>query len=409
MPGLPERQYARLAAGVPGTVFFLEAPPVAERGGAPPVQGSTIRRYRLHERTSASFAANVADYAVSADGKKLVYRTPARPAPEGGGEATAPSLYLVDADGKAPDAGAGRLNATLRMELDPKAEFQQIFTEGWRYQRDYLYVPNQQGADWPAMKTMYGALLPHARHRADLTYLLDMMGGEIAIGHSYVRGGDLPDVPPTRVGLLGADTAIENGRYRFTRIYDGESWNPDLRAPLAAPGVDVAAGDYLLAVNGVELAAAGNLHQRLDGTVNQQTVLDGERAADTRRRPAGHGRAGGQRSGPADPGVGRGQPASRRQALGRPAGLRVRAQHRPARLRELQPLLLRAAGQARRGHRRALQRRRLGRRLHHRRARARLRRLLQQRRWRAGAVHQPLGRHLGAEGDDHQRDGRLGR
>ncbi len=273
VPGLPERQYARLAAGVPGTVFFLEAPPVAERGGAPPVQGSTLRRYRLHERTSASFAANVADYAVSADGKKLVYRTPARPAPEGGGEATAPSLHLVDADDKVPDAGAGRLNVALRMELDPKAEFQQIFNEGWRYQRDYLYVPNQQGADWPAMKTMYGALLPHARHRADLTYLLDMMGGEIAIGHSYVRGGDLPDVPPTRVGLLGADTAVENGRYRFTRIYDGESWNPDLRAPLAAPGVEVAAGDYLLAVNGVELAATGNLHQRLDGTVNQQTVL----------------------------------------------------------------------------------------------------------------------------------------
>ena len=87
VPGVSERQYARLGAGVAGTVFFLEAPPVAERGGAPPVHGSTLRRYRLQERTSASFAANVADYAVSADGKKLVYRTPARPAPEGGGEA----------------------------------------------------------------------------------------------------------------------------------------------------------------------------------------------------------------------------------------------------------------------------------------------------------------------------------
>jgi tricorn protease len=100
-----------------------------------------------------------------------------------------------------------------------------------------------------------------------------MMGGEIAIGHSYVRGGDLPDVPPTRVGLLGADTVIESGRYRLTRIYDGESWNPDLRSPLAAPGVDVAVGDYLLAVNGVELAATDDLHRLLDGTVNRQTVL----------------------------------------------------------------------------------------------------------------------------------------
>jgi tricorn protease len=274
VPGVSERQYSRLAAGTPGTVFYLEAPAVAERGGGtPPVLGSTLRRYRLSERSSAPFAANVADYAVSADGKKLVYRTPVRPPPEGGGDAPPPTLHLVDADGRAPDAGAGRLNVTLRMELDPKAEFRQIFTEGWRYQRDYLYVPNQQGADWPAMKTMYGALLPHVRHRADLTYLLDMMGGEIAIGHSYVRGGDLPDVPPTRVGLLGADTAIENGRYRLTRIFDGESWNPELRAPLAAPGVDASVGDYLLAVNGVELAATEDLHRLLDGTANRQTVL----------------------------------------------------------------------------------------------------------------------------------------
>ncbi len=273
VPGVPERQYSRLAAGAAGTVFYLEAPPVAERGGAPPATGSTLRRYRLSDGTTAAFAANVADYAVSADGKKLVYRTPVRPAPEGGGQATPPTLHLVDADGRAPDIGAGRLSVTLRMQLDPQAEFRQIFNEGWRYQRDYLYVPNQQGADWPAIKRMYGALLPDVRHRADLTYLLDMMGGEIAIGHSYVRGGDLPEVPPTRGGLLGADTAVENGRYRFTRIYDGESWNPELRAPLATPGVAVAAGDYLLAVNGVELGATDNLHRLLDGTANRQTVL----------------------------------------------------------------------------------------------------------------------------------------
>jgi tricorn protease len=113
--------------------------------------------------------------------------------------------------------GSGRLTVSLRMELDPKAEFRQIFNEGWRYQRDYLYVPNQQGSDWPAMKTMYGALLPHVRHRADLTYLLDMMGGEIAIGHSYVRGGAMPDVPTSPGGLLGADFVVENGRYKIAR------------------------------------------------------------------------------------------------------------------------------------------------------------------------------------------------
>jgi dipeptidyl aminopeptidase/acylaminoacyl peptidase len=105
------------------------------------------------------------------------------------------------------------------------------------------------------------------------TVPLDNMGAEIAIGHSYVRGGDMPDVPQSPGGLLGADFAIEAGRYKITRIYDNESWNPDLRAPLAAPGLDVATGDYILAVNGVELRAPDSIYRLLDGTANRQTVL----------------------------------------------------------------------------------------------------------------------------------------
>ena len=93
------------------------------------------------------------------------------------------------------------------MHLDPKEEFKQIFNEGWRNQRDYLYVPNMHGTDWAKDKEMYGEMLPYVMHRADLNYLLDMMGAEISIGHSYVRGGDMPDVPASQGGLLGADFA----------------------------------------------------------------------------------------------------------------------------------------------------------------------------------------------------------
>src|SRR5678815_3802545 len=129
------------------------------------------------------------------------------------------------------------------------------------------------GADWPKMKQMYGQLLPYVMHRADLNYLLDMMGAEIAIGHSYVRGGDMPSVPQQVAGLLGADFTIENDRYKVTRIYDNESWNPDLRSPLATPGANVNTGDYILAINGVELRAPDNIHRLLDGTANRQTQL----------------------------------------------------------------------------------------------------------------------------------------
>lgn len=280
VPGVPERPYTQLRAGVAGTVFYLEPPAGggAGRGGGGGFGGSTLQRYRLSDRRSAPFVTGAATYDVSADGRKLVYR--AGGGFGGGGRGGAglgtpagPSLFIVDADRQAPQPGQGRLNVALRMYLEPKEEFKQIFNEGWRNQRDYLYVPNAHGSDWPKMREMYGALLPYVNHRADLNYLLDNMGAEIAVGHSYVRGGDLPDVPNSPGGLLGADFTIEEGRYKITRIYDNESWNPDLRAPLHAPGVEVQVSDFILAINGVELKAPDNIYRLLDGTANRQTAL----------------------------------------------------------------------------------------------------------------------------------------
>jgi len=267
--GVPSRQYLQLKAGMTGTVCFMESPSSAD------LRGNTLHRYRLSDRKAEVFRNGVAEYAVSADGRKLVYRTPAPP----GGPNAAPSsgqsqpVYLVDADKAVPAAGQGRIDVTLRMHLDPKAEFAQIFNEGWRLQRDDLYVPNMPGANWPRMKEMYGVMLPHIAHRADLNYLLDNMGAEIAIGHSYVRGGAMPEVPASPGGLLGADFTVENGRYKITKIYDSESWNPELRAPLAAPGINVAVGDYILAINGIDLIAPDNIYRLLDGSANRQTVL----------------------------------------------------------------------------------------------------------------------------------------
>ena len=236
-----------------------------------------MQRYRVSDRRGSTFVGGVAEYDLSADGCKLLYRTGGGGGGRGrqSGAADAPptaNLFLVDA-ASAPQSGQGRVNATLRMYLEPKEEFKQIFNEGWRNQRDYLYVPNTHGADWPRMKEMYGQLLPYANHRADLNYLLDNMGAEIAIGHSYVRGGDMPEVPPSIGGLLGADFTIDSGRYKIAKIYDTESWNPELRAPLAAPGVNVSVGDYIVAINGEELKAPDNIYRLLDGTSGRQTAL----------------------------------------------------------------------------------------------------------------------------------------
>ena len=266
VPGVASRSYSRLAAGAAGTVFLSENVPASGTGSAN--GGQTLHRYQLRDRKAAVFVTGLADFALSADGKNLLYRSGG-----GGGANASANLFIVDATGTPPSATTGRIASSLRAWIDPTAEFKQIFNEGWRNQRDYLYVPNMHGVDWPRMRTMYGALLPFVNHRADLNYLLDQMGAELAIGHSYVRGGDMPETPANTGGQLGADFTITNGRYRISRIYDNESWNTDLRAPLAVPGVHVRVGDYLLAVNGAPLTATDNIFRLLDGTAGRQTVL----------------------------------------------------------------------------------------------------------------------------------------
>ena len=137
--------------------------------------------------------------------------------------------------------------------------------------------------------TKYRPLLPFVGHRADLGYLIATVGGELTVGHSYLTGaGDVPSEDPVSVGLLGADFAIENGRYRIKQIYTGENWNPDLRAPLSAPGIQVAEGDYLLEVNGRPLAPPTNLYQLFrghgrtaDADPGQQNALAGRLAVVT--------------------------------------------------------------------------------------------------------------------------------
>lgn len=260
---VPARTYSALKAGPAGTIFFIEA-------GAGPGSRSTLHRYMLRDRQARTFLTGVQQYVISADGKKMLYRAGGGGGFGGGGAAWA----IVDTDKAPPAANAGRINtAALRMLVDPRAEWRQIFDEGWRFQRDYLYVDNLHGADYVATKALYEPLLEHVAHRSDLNYLLDMLGAEVAVGHSYVRGGDMPSMPSAGTGLLGADFTVSEGRYRIEKIYTGESWNPELRAPLSGPGIEVSEGDYILAINGQELRGNDNLFRLLEGTANRQTLI----------------------------------------------------------------------------------------------------------------------------------------
>lgn len=252
---MPERNYPFLVAGPEGVLF------IAENSYALDARGLTLHRFTMEERKSEPFISGVAGAAVSHDGKKLLYSAP-------GG-----TWGVVGTSGKA-SVGDGRLSTgSLRMKVDPPSEWRQIFEEAWRLHRDYFYVDNHHGADWDAVHDRYAHLVDHVSHRSDLSHLIDIVGGEIAVGHSFVGGGDTPDVDFIPIGLLGADFEVVDNRYRIETILRGEPWNPGLDAPLARPGLDVEEGDFILAVNGEELTADENLYSAFERTSGRQTRL----------------------------------------------------------------------------------------------------------------------------------------
>lgn len=251
--GVPARAYTQLRAGNEGILFYAEA--------VDNETGFRLHRYSLEDRKAEKILDGIVGYEVSADGEKLLYSQPG-------------NRYAIAGSGAKVEPGKGTLSTSaMRMKVDPQAEWKQIFDEAVRFQRDYFYVDNVHGLDLDWAKETYGSWLPSVRHRSDLTYILDILGGETAIGHSFTGGGDTPDVEQVPVGLLGADLEVDSGYYRIAKIYTGESWNPELRAPLAGPGIDAKVGDYVLAVNGHGLTAEVNPFSLFDRTADQQTVL----------------------------------------------------------------------------------------------------------------------------------------
>ncbi|MEK7403737.1 MAG: PDZ domain-containing protein [Acidobacteriota bacterium] len=184
---------------------------------------------------------------------------------------------MADSGGAQPlpagDAASALNTDSLEVRADPRAEWRQMYHEAWRIERDFFYDPNYHGLDLRAAEKRYEPYLANVASRQDLNYLFTEMLGELSVSHLFLGGGDSPDVKRIEAGLLGADYRIENGRYRFARVYNGENWNPDLKAPLTQPGVNVVAGEYLLAVSGRELRAADNIYSFFEGTAGKSVLL----------------------------------------------------------------------------------------------------------------------------------------
>ncbi len=170
----------------------------------------------------------------------------------------------------------------MKIMIDRKQEWTQIFNEAWRQMRDFFYDPGMHGVDWPAMKQKYAALLPYVNYRTDLTYIIGEMIGELNIGHAYVGGGDAPKSERIPLGLLGAKISRDaSGYFKIDDILKGENWSSSTRSPLTEVGVKASKGDYILAVNGVSTTTVTDIYQLLINTANKTIELTINSKADT--------------------------------------------------------------------------------------------------------------------------------
>ena len=253
-------QYGQVQA-TPGGVLFTQ-----QTNG----NGNQLQYFDLTSEKESTVVTNIAGYAVSASGDKLLVRSNGQWA-----------IVSVAAD---QNINENSLNmAQMEIRLDPVQEWQQMYTDAWRILRDWFYDPNMHGMDWPAIRAKYAPLVDHIAHRGDLDYILGEIAGEMNAGHIYVQNGDMPSVERHSGGLLGAEIVAENGSFRIAKIFAGEPWHNDFRSPLAEPGVDVNVGQYIVAVDDQPASSVQNFYTLLENKggelvrlkINDKPKLDG--------------------------------------------------------------------------------------------------------------------------------------
>ena len=263
---IPARDYLGLSAGATGILFLAEGPSVIRESDQEDLK-TTLWKFDLSKRKVDKFLDEVNDYALSDDGGKILYRK---------GE-----QFVISATAEAPSAGAGPPKpgeGPLKLEgmqvyIEPRAMWKQQYHEAWRIERDFLYDPNHHGLDLAKAEKKYAPYIEGLGSRDELNYLFEDALGEIQVGHVFVGGGYRPEIKPVKTGLLGADYAIDNNRYRVARVFNGENWNPDLQAPLTQPGVNVKVGEYILAVAGRDLHGSDDIDSFFEGTAGKQVTI----------------------------------------------------------------------------------------------------------------------------------------
>ena len=223
---------------------------------------AVLKSYDLKEKEEDE-VGTFSGYEISNDGKKILFESHG-------------NYYLTGLkDNVKPDAKDMLNLSDMKVELNRKEEWTQVFNEVWRQMRDFFYDPNMHGVDWKAMHDLYAEELPYVTHRTDLNFLLSEMNSELNVGHAYVGGGEMSNVDRVPIGQLGAELEFDTkaGMYKFKRIYEGRNWDEETRSPLKDPGIDVKNGDYLVSIDGVKLDGATNPYKYLLNKANKFVTL----------------------------------------------------------------------------------------------------------------------------------------
>ncbi len=244
-----------------GNLYYIQSsqPGSGIKPDGQPTNINELVRFDFEEKKAEKILEDVTAFTLSADGKMIL---------------------TVSADGSLKTAEIGKklepekLNTSdVKVKIEPRAEWEQIFDEVWRTERDYFYAENMHGLDWKSVGKRYKKLLPYVTRRADLNKLLVEMIAQMEVGHNRVFGGDLVTETPVPVGLFGADLRVVKNQYIIEKIYTGEKWNPSLKAPLSAPGIGASQGDTIHSINGISLNGEMNIFSLMENTVGKQVTL----------------------------------------------------------------------------------------------------------------------------------------
>ena len=247
---VPEGRYGQIA-GLKGKVLFTLFPIEGARRqnhlpfGPPPARGK-LQVYNFDDLSHDTLIHGVSHFRLSMDGKTLLYRAGNRLRALKAGE-------KPPRDGDEPGRKTGWLDlGRLKVLVKPQSEWEQMYREAWRLQRDNFWTDDMSGVDWQTVYRRYFPLLKRIATRTEFSDLLWEMQGELGTSHAYEMGGDYPPEPDYPQGFLAADFTYDpdTDSYTLTRIVQGDSWSRRDASPLAKPGLNLKPGDRLLAING---------------------------------------------------------------------------------------------------------------------------------------------------------------